>query len=361
MKEAFANYNEVHVKYDHLSGCVFVVAMNTNDGQRANGGTRMKKYSSINEGIIDAIRLTQGTSKKCKIIGKEYNGGFSGGKGIIIGDPSSQKTQDMLMRYGEFVNSFEGQFITGTDLNIDNTDIQWMAKTSQYIDGLNTGTIGDTGIGTSYGIIYAMQKTIHLYEGRNSLSGLRICIQGLGSVGMRVVELLAKHDAQIIVTDLNTEKLNYACDVYGAMAVSPNEIYKIECDIFSPNAEGGVVNKNIVEQLRCRYILGAANNQMEIEKNDINNFWGETANSFSDNQRLSLLNKLLLSRNILYVPDYVVNVGGLYSSICEQTQKDFQYLTETLQIIVSRAIEYIYKTSFDQNISLLEAAEQLVS
>jgi len=361
MNESFVNYNEVHVKYDHVSGCTFVVVMNTIGGHRANGGTRMKKYSSINEGITDAIRLTQGTSKKCKIIGKEFNGGFSGGKGIIIGDPSSQKTQDMLMRYGEFINTFHGAFITGTDLNIDNADIQWMAKTSNYVDGLSTGTIGDTGIGTSYGIIYAMQKIMRLYEGRSSLTGLRVCVQGLGSVGLRLVELLAKEGVQIIVTDLHPEKPKCARDVYGVRIVSPDEIYDVECDIFSPNAEGAVINESNIKRLRCRYILGPANNQLDVENTESNNLWGKRADLPRDDQKGSSVNDSLKSRNIIYVPDYVINIGGIYSSICEQTQKDFQYMLETLDVILSRAIDNIHGISSEQNISLLQAAEQFVA
>jgi glutamate dehydrogenase/leucine dehydrogenase len=360
MTESFSNYNEVHIKFDNLSGCIFLVVMNTRDGQRANGGTRMKMYSSINQGIADAILLTQGTSKKCKVIGNDFNGGFSGGKGVIIGNPATHKTPDMLTRYGEFVHSFGGRFITGTDLNINNEDAQWMAKKTPYIDGLNTGAIGDTGIGTAHGVLFAMQKVVQLYEQRNTLEGLRVCVQGIGSVGMRLVELLSAKGVRIIVADPKVEKLDYVREAYRATIVSPDEIYEIECDLFSPNAEGGIINERNIKRLRCRYILGAANNQLGTEENYTAVLWDQTALSNSANQKIFFMDKLLQSRRITYVPDYVVNIGGLYSSICEQTQKDFPYMLDTLHMIISRAIEHIYRQSIDHKISLLQAAEQLV-
>src|SRR2546428_7599777 len=77
--------------------------------------------------------------------------------------------------------------------------------------------------------------------------------------------------------------------VFEAWRVEPDEILQSECDVLSPCALGGVLNRKTIPKLRCRAIAGAANNQLEDP---------------SDAKRLE-------ERGILYAPDYVVNAGGI--------------------------------------------------
>lgn len=355
MTEVFDHCSEVHVKYDMLSGCIFVIAMNTYEGKRANGGTRMKIYPSLMHGIADALELVKNMSFKCKIIGEEYNGGFSGGKGVIVGDPKSQKTPEMLRRYGEFVNSFAGQFITGTDLNICDPDAQIMAEVSPYIDGLKSGPIGNTAVGTAHGLIFAMREICHLYDGKPYLSGVKVAIQGLGSVGMMLSELLHSEGAQIIAADISPEKCEKAQAAFDAQIVSPKNIYDVKCDIFSPNAEGGVVTEETLKRMTCRFIIGGANNQLQQESPSLPPLLNENRDDEQNHQRnrFKRLDELLRGKNIVYIPDYVVNLGGIYSSICEQRGKDKVYMMQTLREIISKEIRYIASRSKNNATSFL--------
>lgn len=360
MKQSFDNYNELHIRHDDLSGCTFVIALNTKDGDSCSGGTRMKIYPSLVHGISDAINLTKNMSKKCKIIGREFNGCFSGGKGVIIGDPLHQKTPDMLMRYGEFVHTLGGRFVTGTDININNEDAKFMAQTTPYIDGLDTGSIGDTAVGTAYGILYSIREVLNLYCNRSDLSGIRICVQGLGSVGMNLIELLNKEGAELFVTDLSQDKINQAKNTFNVKAVFPDEIYKVECDIFSPNAIGGVLNEENINMLKCRFIIGSANNQLSLGDGEGMNYCTYEKGGKTDDpikQKIEFLDHLLQHKKIIYLPDYVANIGGVYSSICEQTKRDRSFMLDTLEKILDREINYLFKLSINNNLSLLGAAE----
>lgn len=351
----FDKYDEIHVKYDNLSGCTFIVVLNTFEGNKCSGGTRMQQYVCLESALADAVQLTQNMSKKCRIIGKEFNGGFSGGKGVIWGDPSTQKTPEMLMRYGEFVNTLEGRFFTGTDLNINNTDAEYMSVSSPYIDGLDSGIIGDTAIGTAYGIVYSMRKCVKLYRNKDTLAGAVICVQGCGSVGSRLIKLLVEEGVVVYATDCSSDRLMTVVDKYGVLPVKPRDIYDIQCDIFSPNANGGIVSKETIARFECDFIIGSANNQLRIDSDDsaCDDRAGCAAVS-----RISLLDEELQARNIVYLPDYLVNIGGVYTSICEQRKLGRDYMLNTLHIILNRAIDGVFSMGLSEGISLLAACEK---
>lgn len=351
----FNNYSEIHVKYDYLSGCTFIIVLNTKDGERCSGGTRMHPYVSFDNAISDAIQLTQNMSKKCRIIGDEFNGGFSGGKGVIIGDPIIQKSPDMLRRFGEFINSLGGKFITGTDLNIYNEDAGYMAEVSPYVDGLNSGIIGDTAIGTAYGIVCSIKKILNLYYENKGVSDLKICVQGCGSVGSRLIELLAGEGAQLYVADTSHEKLKRFVEDYNVHVVPVDEIYDVDCDIFSPNAIGGVISEETIQRLRCRFIIGAANNQLRCDDRiTFSNIDNGMAMSRSS---INKMDQLLQNKNIIYLPDYLVNIGGVYSSICEQRNQDIKYMLHTLDAIINSGIDRVYNRSISEGMSILQASE----
>src|SRR3989338_1438475 len=173
------NCNELHIQYDKESGCTFIIALNTTYANKGNGGTRMLHYNDVEAGIKDATQLVNAMTKKCVMIGKKYNGGYSCGKGIIVGNPETQKTPEMLKRFGAFVQTLNGRFQTGTDMNINLNDIQHMAEESEFIDGLEEG-LGDTAVPTAFGIFVAMKELCRWKYGSENLKGKVIAVQGVG-------------------------------------------------------------------------------------------------------------------------------------------------------------------------------------
>lgn len=332
------NCNELHIQYDPQSGCVFIIAINTVYGQKGNGGTRMMDYPNIVEAIKDATKLVNVMTKKCVIIGKQYNGGYSGGKGVIMGDPEKQKTPDMLRRYGQFVESLGGRLQTGTDMNINLDDIKYMAETCKFIDGLETG-LGDTAVPTAYGVYIAMKiLSKHIYK-TPDLKNKIIAVQGVGSVGSNLIGRLIKEKAKVIATDIDSKRLKLVSTKYKIGTVLPNKIYDVPCDIFSPNAVGGILNTQNIKRLKCKMIIGGANNPL------------------ADNLESVLK---LKAKRIIYAPDYVVNIGGVFLSMCEVQGKNFEYLIKkTKEIITSKLTRFIEKSEKTKR-TLYEVAEDFI-
>jgi leucine dehydrogenase len=329
------NCNELYIKQDSESGCTFVVAMNTIYHDRGNGGTRMKQYSSIDEGIEDALKLANAMTKKCVIIGNENNGSYSGAKGVIIGNPKTQKTPQMLRNYGKFVQSLKGKFQTGCDMNIFPKDLEYMSTETQYVDGLPKTALGDSGDATAFGIIVAMKVLCGLKYGNASLRNRIIAIQGIGSVGSSLVRRLTEEGAKIIVTDIDVEKLNKIVKKYGLKKVTPKKIYSVQCDIFSPNACGEILTDKNIKKLKCDLIIGGANNPLSKGLESI---------------------KQLQKKGILFAPDYIVNIGAQILAICEVQGKRIDYAyTKISEIIQKRLKQIALKRG-----TLYENAERLV-
>ncbi len=332
------NCNELHIQYDKESGCAFIIALNTIYGERGNGGTRMLHYTSVEEGLKDATQLVKVMTNKCVIIGKKFNGGYSGGKGVIVGNPVSQKTPAMLKRFGKFVQTLHGRFQTGTDMNINLKDIEYMAKESNFIDGLEEG-LGDTAIPTAYGVLLAMKELCRWKYGSESLEGKVVAVQGAGSVGEDLVRRLIEERADVIATDVNAEILRSVKEEFGIRTVSPEAIYSVKCDIFSPNACGGVLTEENIKKLNCKMVIGAANNPLANELQSV---------------------MQLKAKGIIYAPDYVINIGGVFLSMCEVQRKTFDYVIEKLREIIPARLKQIVKEAEKNSETLFEASERIV-
>lgn len=333
------NCDELHIKYDKDSGCTFVIALNTIYHNRGNGGTRMKHYSSVEEGIEDALRLANTMTKKCVVIGDEDNGGYSGGKGVIVGNPEIQKTPQMLMSYGRFLQSLNGRFQTGCDMNISPCDLEYMAEETQYVDGLPSTGLGDGGVATAYGVIVAMKTLCEQKYGCDSLKDRVIAVQGVGSVGSNLVRRLTEEGAEIIVTDINSDRLKSVVDQYGVKNVSPEEIYPINCDIFSPNACGDILTAANIRRLNCDLVIGAANNPLADGLQSV---------------------KQMQEMRIVFVPDYVVNIGAQVLAICEVEGKSLDHVYSKIKEIIQKRLQQVINVAKKNSETLFEAAERMV-
>ena len=332
------NCNEIHIKYDFESGCTFIIALNTVNGETGNGGTRMLDYPEVMDGIKDATKLVGAMTKKCIVIGEKYNGGHSGGKGVIIGNPE-QKTPAMLRNYGEFVQSLNGKFQTGTDMNIHPEDLVYMREKTDFVDGVPGEGLGNGGEMTAFGIVTAMKVLCDKRYNNPNLKNRKIAVQGLGNVGKQVVKLLVNMEAKVIATDINKENLNKIKKEFNIDVINPDEIYDLECDIFSPNACGGILTEEVIKRLRCDLIVGAANNPLP--------------EGFKSVRQLD-------RKKIVYAPDFVVNIGGVFIAMCEVQGKDLDYAFEKTEEIVKTRMQQIIKIAEKDRSTLYEAAEKLI-
>lgn len=282
------NHEQVVVGYDKETGLKAIIAIHDTTLGRALGGTRMWKYDSEDDALRDVLRLSRGMTYKAAVAGLN----LGGGKGVIIGDPRKEKNEILFRAYGRLVEGLGGRYITAEDVGTDVRDMEWVRTETTYVTGISEalGGSGDPSPVTARGVYHGMKAcTEHLFD-TTSLKGMRVAVQGLGHVGIRLCEFLWQEGAQLIVTDLDHDLVNLAVAKFGARPVSPDEIYGVDAEIFAPCALGSILNEETIPQFKFKIIAGAANNQLKKEAEH---------------------GPMLMERDILYAPDYVINAGGL--------------------------------------------------
>ena len=277
----FFQYPEVGLK-------AIIAIHNTTLGP-ALGGCRMRVYQTEEQAIEDVIRLAEGMTYKSALAGLP----LGGGKAVILANPAMTEGREKLFRkFGECLNAVAGRYISAEDMGTSVQDIMWVRETSRHVVGTDQekGGAGDPSPWTALGVFEAMKAAVaHRNGGSRSLAGKHVAVQGIGHVGMHLVELLAKEGARITVTDTHEKSLARAASEFGAAVVAVDAIYDVPCDIFSPCAVGQTINAQTLQRLSCSIVAGAANNQLPDRS----------------------VYDTILSKKILYCPDFAVNSGGV--------------------------------------------------
>ncbi|MED3727398.1 Glu/Leu/Phe/Val dehydrogenase [Priestia filamentosa] len=315
-----------------------IIAIHNTTLGPALGGCRMHPYRSVDEALEDVLRLSKGMTYKCAAADVD----FGGGKAVIIGDPAKDKTPNMFRSFGQFVDSLNGRFYTGTDMGTSTDDFIHASKETNCIVGIPEayGGGGDSSIPTALGVIYGLKATNKAVFNTTDLSGKTYIIQGLGKVGYKVAEQLLEAGADLYVSDINQEAvkaIQERAKQVGSIArfVRGDEVYSVAADIFIPCAFGGVINDETIEKLKVKAVVGSANNQLLLESHG----------------------KLLKQKGILYAPDYIVNAGGLIQVADElYNYNKERVLTKTKSIYTS--LLEIYKEAELDNITTIEAANR---
>ncbi|MFA6118328.1 MAG: Glu/Leu/Phe/Val dehydrogenase dimerization domain-containing protein [Parachlamydiales bacterium] len=301
----------------------------------ALGGIRIKNYSSFDEALNDVLRLSKGMTYKSAVA----EVGFGGGKSVIMLQPSQKKTQELLLSFGEAVDFLKGKYICAEDMGCTPDDMLTISKKTKYVVGLPTEkSSGNPAKFTAWGVFQGIRATLYKLFGSTSFQGRKIAIQGLGSVGLNLVDFLFWQGADLVVTDVNPEALKTVSSTYGIKAVKPNEIFEQQCDIFSPCAIGGIINDDNISKLKCKAVCGCANNQLLEDRHA----------------------DILKKKNILYAPDFVVNAGGLLNVSAELDKEGYhpKRPKEKIDKIYDMILE-IYNISEKNDISTNQAAIKL--
>lgn len=273
---------------DPNSGLKGIVAIHNTTLGPALGGCRMWQYDNEAAALTDVLRLSKGMTYKAAISGLN----LGGGKAVIIGDAKKEKSETLFRSFGRFVEGLGGRYITAEDVGTSVKDMEWVRTETNHVTGISRalGGSGDPSVVTAYGVYVGMKAAVKSKLNRNSLDGLKIGVQGLGHVGMILVDYLAKDGVKLFVTDIDQNSIDKAVKDYNATAVGLDEIYGLDMDVFAPCALGAILNDETIPQLKCSIIAGAANNQL--------------AKSHEHG-------KALMSKGVLVAPDYVINAGGL--------------------------------------------------
>ncbi len=310
------NHEQLVMCHDKASGLKAIIAIHNTVLGPGLGGTRMWAYAKEADAIKDALRLSRGMTYKASISGLN----LGGAKAVIIGDSKTQKSEALMRKFGRFVENLNGKYITAEDVGTTTKDMEYVNMETDHVVGLpeSMGGGGDPSPVTAYGVYMGMKAAAKKAYGSDSLSGKSIAVQGIGKVGYHLVEYLAKENANIYVTDIYDAGIKAAVDNYKAIAVTADDIYSLDVDIFSPCAMGAILNTENINKLKCNIIAGAANNQLA---EDI------------------LHGNMCMEKGILYAPDFLINAGGLINVYSEYNG----YVRE----IAMAQTENIYNTTTD--------------
>ncbi|MEO6387037.1 MAG: Glu/Leu/Phe/Val dehydrogenase dimerization domain-containing protein [Croceibacterium sp.] len=286
-----ADYDEhelVELVHDRASGLSAIIAVHSTHLGPAAGGTRFWHYANAEGAMKDALRLSRGMSYKNAMAGLP----MGGGKAVVLFDEENTKTPEMLAAFGDAVNALGGRYVTAEDVGASVADMVAIAERTPHVSGLPAaeGAIGgDPGPFTAMGIFLGIKAAVEHKLGTGSMQGVRVAMQGCGSVGGGVARLLAKDGAHLTVADVDAERARTLASEVGGEAVAPESIMGTACDVFSPNALGGILDEEGIARLDCPIVAGGANNQLARAAHGA----------------------LLADRGILYAPDYVINAGGI--------------------------------------------------
>ncbi len=323
-------FEELILLHDGRTGLKGAIAIHSTVRGPALGGTRMWTYSTEEEAIDDVMYLACGMSYKAAAAELP----LGGGKGVIIGDPSRDKCEEMFGCYGRFVEKLNGRFITAADMGIGNEDLDCIRRETGHVVG--GSHVGSPSPFTAYGVWRGIKACAQEVYGSPDLEGKVIAVQGVGSVGAALCGHLAEEEVCLLVSDLDQSRVKEMVSRYGAVAVDPDQIISQECDIFSPCGIGGVINENTLPRLKCNIVAGAANNV--IKETDYG--------------------RELQSRDILYAPDYIINAGGLiFVEMRRHGERDDQKI-RTLIARVEERLKEIFKRSREQGLPPEEIADR---
>jgi leucine dehydrogenase len=275
-------------------------------------------YNNEMEALNDVLRLSRGMTYKNSISGLN----LGGGKAVIIGDSKSMKSEALFRRFGKFVNSLAGKYITAEDVGINPTDMSWVSMETDHVVGL-PGKSGDPSPVTAFGVYMGMKASAQQQFGSDSLAGKTVAVQGVGHVGEYLVKHLTAEGAKVYVTDIQEDTLKRVASQYGANVVGLNDIYDVDMDIYAPCALGATVNDETLKRLKCSIIAGAANNQLANEK---------------------IHGQIVMEKGIVYAPDFALNAGGVincYSEVAglsaDWAMRKAEDIYGTISSIVSRS------------------------
>lgn len=330
----FDHHEQVVFCHDQATGLKAIIAIHNTHLGPALGGCRMYPYASEEEALNDVLRLSKGMTYKSAIA----NLPLGGGKSVIIGDPRSDKTPDLMRAMGTAVERLGGRYIVAEDSGTNVEDMLLLGEITKHVSGIaekcdaeGNCRSGDPSPMTARGTFAGIQAAVKHRLGRADMEGVRVAIQGVGSVGHHLAKLLHDAGAKIFVADINRSAVEQMVVELGATAVANEAIYDQDVDVFSPCAMGAIINDQTIPRLRASIVAGAANNQLAEKSHG----------------------QALATKGILYAPDYVINAGGVID-VCyerssmaqEQIIKQVDAIGETLHEIFTRA-EAQHKSTYE--------------
>ena len=334
-QSSFDEHEQIVFCNDKDTGLKAIIGIHSTVMGPALGGTRMWNYKSEWDALNDALRLSRGMTFKAAITGLN----LGGGKAVIIGDAKTLKSPELMLRFGEFVHSLGGKYITAEDVGMETSDMDLVRTVTPYVTGISEekGGAGNPSPITAYGVFMGMKAAAKFAYGNDVLEDRIIYVQGIGNVGEALVENLTNEGAKVIIDDLNRERLEEIRDKYSVEIYNGSNLYAEKMDIYAPCALGATLNDSTINLLQAKVIAGAANNQL------------------ADENRHGLM---LKDKGIVYAPDFLINAGGIINVYAELENYNRKEIIRKTENIYNTTLE-ILTNAQTQDLTTHEAALEI--
>jgi len=326
-------------RLDEASGAHLFVAVHSTVLGPGMGGTRLKVYPTPEDGLADALRLSQAMTFKQAAADLPYGGGKAVIAAPSIPAPDTPERRDLFLRHADLIDSLGGAYVTAADMNTGPRDMDTMFERTPFVLGRSpaNGGSGDSGRGTAIGVFHGIKAAARHAFGSEDLAGLAVLVQGVGSVGGRLAHHLHGAGAKVLVVDTDPARANMVAAEVDGDTVPLADALTTACDIFSPCATGGVLSRETIPTLACRVVAGAANNQLAES---------------DDGDRLT-------AAGILYAPDYVINAGGVIHLAGYETLGWDEPTMATALEGIGRTLAEVFVRAEVEGISTAKAADRL--
>jgi len=316
----FNEHEQIVVCHDERSGLRAIIGLHDTTLGPGLGGIRMWSYATDEAALTDVLRLSEGMTYKNSLAGLN----LGGGKTVVVGDPRTEKTPEQFQALGRFIDRLGGAYLAAEDVGTTTDDAEQVATQTRFITGLpvEKGGSGDPSPMTAWGVVCGMRAALSEARISEGFDGVHVAVQGAGHVGAAVARHLLAAGARVSIADLYQDRVDPIVEL-GAVQVPAERVHALECDVFSPCALGAVISPATVEELRCRVVAGAANNQLADES----------------------MGDALKQRGIVYAPDFAINAGGVINIAEElngpydpaQAKRSVERIEQTLRSVFDRA------------------------
>ncbi len=337
---SFNDHEQIVFCHDKDTGLKAIIGIHNTVLGPALGGTRMWKYNNEWEALNDVLRLSRGMTYKSAISGLN----LGGGKAVIIGDAKVDKTPEMIAKFGEFVHSLSGRYITAEDVGTTTPDMDLIREITPHVTGISEskGGSGNPSPVTGFGVFMGLKAAHNFAFGSDNLEGKKIMVQGIGHVGETLVSYLTKEGANVLIADINEERLQEVATKYGATIYRGNDLYAEEVDIYAPCALGATINDETVAKIKAKVIAGAANNQLANE---------------------TVHGQILKDRGIVYAPDFLINAGGIinvYGEIVGYGKEEALKRTENIYNTTLQTLNFAKENDITTHQAAFQVAQQRI-
>ncbi|MCP4003340.1 MAG: Glu/Leu/Phe/Val dehydrogenase [bacterium] len=310
-----------------------IIAIDSTLRGPALGGCRWKPYPDSAAARRDVQELARAMTRKAALARLD----LGGGKAVVVGDPRT-RTREQLLAFGDFVQSLEGRYITAADMGSGEEQMAVIGERTRHVCGLpvRLGGAGDPGPFTALGVKLALDAALAQFG--KTTADAHVAIQGVGSVGGGLLLLLLEDGARVTVADPKSDLIDAVLRAHPGRveSVELDQITRVSCDVFAPCGPPAVIDSALANAIPCQIVCGGANNPLA----NLDVAAG------------------LAARDVLYVPDFLANAGGLIHLACALEGGDADATRARLRVIPEN-LDEVLAYAKREAVNTAQAAEAL--